>query len=476
MSWPAPVIAEVKERRGEIVLRLDQPINRSAFIALAPRIGRWVKNIQLGYDSVVIQLATKVTAQVFQTKGKILVKLSGRRGSSSTPTSGKRAARHRLAFLKAVLLWSMGEIWQAAHLLEEMGRKRPKNIEILSARSVVENRQGRWRKSSSLLRRANKAQGLPSRGMLPIRGSEHAPRAQLSWYRDDQEDGTAGNGMVVSGHGFVSPGLRLYLGYQYAEVNGQDGSPLAALLDDGGQSSHLLRFGGRQDLMDGSWISAGAIGTPQPSGAVVHGQLWDRWGATGLSLTFREPRWQLPVLVGLGAIRDAVSITRTLRSWRHLARPLRGQISARTSVQLERWRVSGANSALTNMTASGSLLYLSWRARPRLWAEYTIWHLQPLTADSGEAGHTVLVAAFARSHMHTLIMGAQYPLWQWLRAEAFLGYSVSYWNRNAAQFGGSLSWSPPDGLQAFARYQRVVRPSTYGTMTTKLTIHAGSTF
>ncbi len=476
LTWPEPVVAEVEHRFDEMIFRLDRPLNQGAFSALAPRISKWVRNVLLGYDSVVVQLAPQVTANVAQSKGKIVIQLSAQTPEAPPAQGDRNTARDRLAFLKAVILWSIGEISAAADLLEKMGNAHPKNIEILAARSVVETRLDRWRRASILLHRAKSAQGLPSRGMLPVLGSNHAPHALVKWHDDRQEDGTIRQGMAVSGHGFMSAGLRMRAGYQYADVNAAPDAALRSFLDVKGHSSHLVTLQVRHDRTDGSWLGATLLGSPTPAGLRLQGERWDRWGSTNLSMSIREPRWELPVLIGLRAVRDALSVTRKLRSWSQLGRPLRGQITARMGLQLERWKLSGADESMVDLLASGSLLYVSWRAGPRLWAEYSVIHLQPLTTDTGDIHHATLVATLKQSHMHSLNIGAQQPIWNWLQMEAFGGYSLNYWDRNATQFGASLSWMPPSGFQLVARYQRVMQPATYGAMTAKLTIHAGGTF
>lgn len=459
LSWSAPVRVQAEIRPHELILRADQQLDHDGFLALAPRLKRWLVGLFLGYDSLVMTLAPGVSAAVQAQGSGATIRLSlataANQPAAVAPTAA--AAGRRLQFLKASLLWSTGEAWEAAELLRQMGNERPEDAEILAARSLVEGRIGRWRLASEYLARSRALQHLPSRGDRPVAGDLNAPLAQVEVLQDSQAGGLRRDGLRADGHAFVAPGLRLRLAYEGADV--------------GERSDHLATLGLRYDGRSGSWLAGHGKVRVAGAGAVIAGEIWDALGSTGLALAWQEPRWELPVLVALDATRDAVGLTRSLRSWSGLGRALAGDVSLHLGGHFERWQA--AEGRLSDLLATASLRYASWTARPRLWAEYAVVHLHVLGGASTSGG---LGAALSRSHIHSLSLGAVQPLWRWLQIGGSLGYATSYWGADAALVGAQLSWQPPTGPRAQVHFRRGVQASTYGTATNSLGIRAGWAF
>lgn len=459
MTWPQPAQVQIEEPPGELVLRFDRPLDYEAFAALAPRISRWAPGLFLGYDSLVLRLAPQVQPLVLVEDGVVVLKLALPRQNLADfeETQPQPDARLRLHLLKANLLWSTGETWAASQLLEQLLQQNLQNVEILTAQSVVESRQGRWRRASLAVDQARRLEGAETRGDLPVLGSEHAPRMAALWLHDTEDGGTQRDGLRLQGHVFLAAGLRVLLGYELAKLDADAGTPLGAQLGTDGTLSHLGALGLRYDGLSGSWLMARGTATVDGAGAVLEGELWDRLGGTRLVLGWAEPRWDLPTLAAIGATRDALGLVRTLRAWRALGRALHGEVSGQLGLHLERWRAGRDDAEVTDLMGQFSLLYTTWFAKPRFFVSYTAQHLEPLDRQLGSVNSPqVLTAIFQQNQVHSFQAGAQLPLWRWLSVEAFGGYALSVWSNNGALYGGSINWQPPSGLRASIRYQRAL--------------------
>jgi len=478
LHWPQPARCEVEQTAEELVLRFDQPVDYDAFGTLAPRLSHWVTAAFFGYDSMALKLAPGVRTSVEVRNGSILLKLTATEADSqatqempetATPTAATQV-KARLQRLKAELLWSTGDAWEASELLAQMQRDKPQDVELLAVRSVVETRLGRWRLASAHLDRAAELQHLERRGDWPVRGSEHAPRAEAAWLRDRIDGGVGRDGLRLAGHTFLHPGLRLALGYEFAAL-----PPVSGPV----QMTQLITAGLRQDFENGSWLALRAGGNQEQGGVVAEGESWDAWGATRLTLAYRELRWDLPVLASLGARRDGIGATRTLRSWSSLGRALHGDISGQIAVHLERWTAEHETGPLSDLLTLASLRYVSWYARPRLSLAWSAQHLEILEHETGAVSPhrgKALAAALVRNQIHLLTVGAQLPIWRWLSADVLAGHALSVWGQDAAQFGAGLAWQPPTGFRIAVRYQRGLVPGGYDAVSSNLLVTAGGAF
>lgn len=483
LYWPQPAQATAELDRQEWVIRCTQPLNYEAFAQVMPRLQKWVISAFFGYDSMVFTLAPGATVQATNTAGKVQLRLQSTqvtappRDDSAQAVTGDEHAARRLQFLKATLLWSFGQTWQASELLEQMRQVDPKNSDILNAQGVVEQRQGRWRAAAEALDRANTLQGIENRRDLPPRGTEHAPRVLAEFAHDEQSGQVTREGLRLNGHAFLAAGVRLSFGYEFAQLQAPTGSLLAAALPSGELTDHLGILGLRYDAPSGSWLGLRLSGTSNQVGLGVHAELWDRFGATQLSATAAETRWDLPSLAALNATRDGVGVARSVRAWNSLGRALAGDITLQMAGYLERWTSQRDPSTVSDMLLSGGVQYATWWTKPQIFFGYAVQHLQPLDdAPAPSAPRHELSTIIVKSHFHLLSGGARYLLWRWLSVSGFGGYGLSYFSDNTAQFGGELAWQPPSGLRGTVRYQFGVSPESYGNATSTLRIGVGATF
>lgn len=483
LYWPQPAQATAELKGQEWVIRCSQPLNYEAFAQAMPRLRRWVVGAFFGYDSMVFTLAPGVTAQALDSAGKVQLRLQlsqaqtpehePERDNKPENTQGAQ----RLQFLKATLLWSLGETWQATEMLSQMQMLDPKNPDILNAQSVVENKLGRWRAAAQAVDRANALQGIEERKDLPPRGSEHAPRLLAELAHDEQAGQATRDGLRLNGHAFVAPGLRLTFGYEFAQVQAPAASLLSSALAGSETSNHLGSLGVRYDAASGSWLGLRLSGTANQVGLGVNAELWDRFGATQLSGTVAETRWDLPSLAALNATRDGVGVSRSVRAWNALGRALSGDITLQLAGYLERWTSERDPGMVSDLLLSAGLNYATWWTKPQFFVGYAVQHVEVLddTPASAARRHE-LAAILVKSHIHLVSGGARYLLWRWLGLAAFGGYGVSYFTDNTAQFGGELAWQPPSGLRANVRYQFGISPESYGNATSTLRIGVGATF
>ncbi len=485
LAWPQPTRCEVKQTAEELVLRFDQPVDYDVFRTLAPRIATWVNSASFGYDSMVLQLTPGTRAAVTGRDGKVVLTLTANLSDvqanpelpqTATPTATATAppsARDRLLRLKAELLWTMGDAWEASELLAQLAQDKPNNVELLAVRSVVETRLGRWRLASADLDKAARLQGLEGRGDLPARGSEHAPRVETTYLHDRIDGGVGRDGVRTTGHAFLLPGLRLTLSHEI------DRFLYPSFPHDSGLDM-VFTAGLRQDFQSGSWLALKAKSDFSQVGVVAEGGLWDPWGGTRLTATWHELFKDLAGFLGYYGWRDAVGATRTLRSWSDLGRTLHGDITGQIGIHLERWTNPNDTGPVSDLLGLASLRYVSWYAKPHLSVTYSAQHVQilehePVGGKSPFPDH-YLASLIVRNQIHVLTLGAQLPLWRWLSVDALGGYAVSVWGEDAAQFGGGLAWQPPTGFRAAVRYQRGMVPGGYGAVSSNLAVTAGGAF
>ncbi len=468
LQWPQPATVEVVTNNArELAVRFDQPVQYDAFAAALPRLARWVDGAFFGYDSLVLTLAMNVRGSAAVRDGKIdvILGLEARSGEAPSEPPPSTEARKRLRQLKANLLWSKGQAEAALDLLAELVRDYPNDKEFLAARGMVATRLELWRLSSTLVADAQTGKGEQRPRNWPLRGNEHAPKVTATAIADRQ--GGAGDrlGVRATGHTFVGAGVRLGASYEGATVKAEPGQWLASVGGAGSQRHQgLLHL--RYDGLGGNWcaIRGGASGTQPALGAEC--ALWSIVGATALAATWDEPRWDLPVFAGLGTVRTGVHISQAARSFGDLGRALAGELSGRLSAGYEVWK---AGASLAGLAAQGQVQYVSWRARPRWTAAWSFQHFTPL----GDPPKGALGQVLPRFHIHNLVGGVQWNLWQWLTIDAYAGYGLNLWGPNAVQLGGGLGWAPAAGLQASLRAQQGLVPTAVGSTSTALFASVG---
>ena len=485
LLWSAPVGAQVEQTADELVIRVDRPLVHAALAAAATRISRWVGGVFVGYDSLVLKLTPGTVATVATSGARVTITLRAAAPTSSAQARpggaggaeghGAQDAARRLRMLKATLLWTTGDVWQAGQVLQGLRQQGPDDARLQAAHALVEARLSRWRRAAALMQLASADAGTSGRGRLPVAGSAHAPVGRGRFVSEQQDNGVARTELRADGHFFIADGLRVVVDYRFARLSATPSTAGVALLPDE-DAHHRAAVGMRFDAMQGSWLSADVRATSQTTGAVVQAELWDPLGGTRIVAGLDEPRWELPAFTAVGAIRDGVGITRSFRSVSGVGRLLRGQVQARFSGFLERWRTAEGDASLTDLLLTGSVRYVSWRDRPRWWAQYAVMRLDVRDRTSAPGGTDRLASLLTSSQVHAATAGARLTLWRWLAADAFGGYSLSSPGGGAAQFGAGLSWTPPIGFTASADFARVVTPSSFGLGTQRLTLAAGGRF
>lgn len=471
LAWPQPATVEVEANDArELVLRFDQPVQYDAFAAALPQVARWVAGAFFGYDSLVLTFAPGASggAQVRDGKIEVTLQIPAKGGDVAAEPPPSDEARKRLRQLKANLLWSKGQAPAALDLLGELLREYPNDKALLAARGMVATRMELWRLASALVADAQVASGPQRARNWPLRGNEHAPKVAAAVTADRQGGAAERIGVRASGHTFVADGVRLGAAYEGAAVHSEPGQWLAqnGVADRQRHQAQLLL---RADGLGGNWCAArGGVAGLQPTvGAEC--ALWSTLGATALAATWDEPRWELPVFAGLGVSRSSIQLSQNFRSFGDAGRNLSGELSGRLAVGFESWRAGGTQSALS---AQGQIQFVSWRARPRWTAAWSFQHLQPL----GTGGSAALAQVLPRFHLHNLVGGVQWNLWQWLTIDAYGGYGLSLWGANAVQFGGGIGWAPAAGVQASVRLQQGLVPSAIGSTSTALVASLGHTW
>lgn len=481
LTWSQPVRLALTTHGRDVHIRTGTALDHSGFTALARRLQPWLASVQLGYDSAVLRLRAGVSATHRLGPTSLALSLTRPNVAPKRRRFDPGAARRRLALLKASLLWSTGDAWAASQLLQKMRAKHPDDTDLLTAQAVVETRLGRWRRASQALHTARTKQGVTSRGSLPVQGSVEAPSAEIATRSDRQSDGQERLGLDVGGHGFIAPGLRLQGRYTFAQLPEQ--------------RAHRGKLGLRRDLLSGSFLSVNATAATNQQrqfGAAGTFSLWDRTGETTIEANWNEASWALPALVAVQARRSALGLRRTVRSIPTLGRPIAGDVSLSVSAHLERWQSAEDGAApgengptgrraeeVTDIFANATIRYVSWRSQPRIWANYSILHLQRLGETSiipENFGPDLLSPLLAQSHIHSLNAGVRVQVWRWLELTGHGGYGLRIGGADAVQFGAGLSWTPPSGIRVNVSFDRGFQGSTYGVSTTQLIAQAAVVF
>ncbi|MCB9740478.1 MAG: hypothetical protein H6747_14540 [Deltaproteobacteria bacterium] len=500
LTWSQPAEVQLTlgrpEAEGEgpaALLRFDQPLDGEAIVALQRRAGGLVRAMSYGYDSVLLRLDAGVGIEAGAADGAVRLRIWRQAGSvgpaSSSPPTGTTApaispAALRLRRLKASLLWSMGEIWQAREQFEALRRLDPNDASLWRAVSQAEARLGRWREAVAYADEAARMQGQPRRAPLPLPTSTEAPRVQGVGRFDQQDRVVSRLGIELSGHHFLAEGLRADLGWTLARSSPDAGAP-AALRTRGDGNAHAFRLGVRYDAASGSYVALAARPTTASFGAALTAARWDRHGTWELHGAWEEPTWTLPLLAAAGARRDGLTLHRTFRALAGLGRPLRGEVRAELSATLERWRAEAdAAPGATlrdnaDIAAQAALHYVSWRARPRIGVDYVLRHTERL--GGAAAASDPLGPLVVRSHVHALTLTARFDLWRWLGVDANLGYALDLIGGGAGptgtvQGGGGIGWTPPTGPLVELRYQRGVQGGAFAAASGALTLQAGMRF
>ncbi len=440
LTWAGPVQVTSATRAGRTTLSFSRVLDVASLRALGPQLHPWVTGIHVASSALTLVVAPHARVVARADGNVVHLWVGPARAGPQAPTAVD--PRARLKLLKAALLWSTGDPWGANRLLDELLRASPKRGDLLAAKSVAERRLDRWRRASEALDAVPGARRTPG---APPAGSAHAPRVDVVGVHQRQGDTLLRRTLAVTGHGFVTSGVRL-----------------ATRAEVGGTDLPGTRFRGaltlRHDLRSGSWWSVTGFGAPEQSGGRATVSLWDRLGRTELRAGRGEARWDLPSLMRLRTSRDAVTLRRTLRALGPLGRLLRGNVTAEVSVALERWQAG--TETLRDVFASASLRYVSWMARPQLEAGWTVLWLRPLNAPATPQG--ALAVTLAKTQIHLLTGGLRVPLWRWWSVAGFVGYGFSVHGEDAVQAGVSTAWEPPSGLTLSASYRRGVDPASYG--------------
>lgn len=455
LTWPQAVHAEFSVRGRELVIRADQPLDFASFAAVAPQIRRWIVAANVGYDSMVWTLADEVEAQPAVREGIVVIRLNlpGEAPPPEPPPAD--AARFRLKYLKATLLWSVGELPQAAELLETLAAEQPGNREIRAAQSVVETRLGRWRRASEFYAMAS---GDPAARERPVQGSEQAARIAVEGVYDYASNGDQ-QGIRATGYGHLANGWRLGSSafWLYARQSGDNWS-----------TKYHPWLGGnldaRIDARAGHWLAVGpGFSLMGPSGRSEVG-FWSATGATRLIAVYREAAAETPALSGLAFLRSTLGVVRAVRNVVPLARAIAGDVTGSVGARIDWWHsvLSGRfypdGGEATTLSMTAQLQYVSWRTRPRLTVQYNLSHLQSgLAAQSGP-----VPPMLATAHVEGLTFGLQQPLFSWLAAEAYAGGGINFFGPNTVQLGASLNWTPQTGPRASLRYSFGASAATLG--------------
>ena len=126
-----------------LLLRFENPIQTPGIESFSKEIPPWIKSVQSGYDSLLIQTVNSAAFRVSRSKKQIVVqikRLPSKQVEQSDPEDKE------LLHLKSSLLLQTNK-FEAHSRLTQMLKAHPKDPKIMADLASVEERLGRWRQA-----------------------------------------------------------------------------------------------------------------------------------------------------------------------------------------------------------------------------------------------------------------------------------------------------------------------------------------
>ncbi len=445
LGWTAPVATEVERQGREIVLRFSRPLGEVALDRVPERLDSWIDNILYGYDSVVLVLATDVTADIAADPKGVTVALTRAPAARPTPQAeaADRAAGRRIDYFRALALIEGGEVRPARVLLRDLLAQDPRDAQSTALLAQAEERLGRWREAvmayDSALELTPDEPSLVQGKALLLHANADRARLDVDWQQVRNAD--MQRIARLSGVQELGRSTSLTWALERREVDVDAAQRADGRLEPFHGARSRLEVGLVHDWPELQRSTLSVYAAPQTLGAGYTHAWRDEESETRAGFAWSEPNFAFLEGIVDGGRRDRLFLQHEER------------LSERWSLSLgagyNRYGLAGAADLARSATVEGSLRYTLNTAGPLasvayvLDAEYVGHREERQNAD----GQTYVPLPAATREVHALQINVEDHVTDYVRYAAQLGYAYDRRGRSGPQGAVSLGWEPVDGLE-----------------------------
>jgi tetratricopeptide (TPR) repeat protein len=451
LTWPQPVKVRSQQDGRELLLQFDQPIDGTVMDELPRRLDGLIDGVQLGYDALLLLLATDgMEAQVLSQGRTVRVALTrpAEPAAAAEATREDADAEARLELERARLLMRTGRDNAARVKLKRLAEVQPNNTEPLLGLADIETRQGRWREAVKLYDRAltlspdttdivqAKAQLIREKGSF-LRSDTDLQKAE----GQDRQIIERVTGRKVADDMPLAVGFAYEIRRAKASMTPRANGVTTPFDDE----RHRLDLWGEHD--NGLSVARGTLLLgPTAVGGAVEGALRHKDAETRARLAYREPYWDQYVgLVDGGTVDRAEAAHR-----RTLLPGLEVEFGGRVS----RYGLAGDDAVAYGF---GPGVAVRWTLPEPveifslgygLFAEY----INRRDTRLNDAGAEFNPMSISSVEIHTADVTVSDQIGPYVRYLVTVGYGADRLNGRGPVFGAELSWQPLVDLEAGLRF------------------------
>lgn len=354
IDWARTAVVETESEQGELLLRLDQPVDPKIVEGLAAKLPEWLESASTGYDSLLFVARPGVAFEV-QHVGRIThIRLSR---IATDENAAKSPEDLRLEILRARLKARRGNTDEAKEKLADLQDKNPENADVLVELASIEQSVGSWRRASGLYQRALSLDP-DRRDLASARRAldrENGSQIRLDWDYQQVQDGDLQIPIVATGR--FLPTERLDAGFRLENRYLDDNEVLR--VNGVAQAVTVNRQRGEIYVgvspASGQRLEGALLGSPGGPGAALRYSFQTPDTLTSVNAIFNQAYWELVE----GIVDDGVQDRIGIRHEHQFSRRWSGD----AGIGLNRFGIDPISTAATTVDLSASIRYLiPWEA------------------------------------------------------------------------------------------------------------------
>jgi len=150
-SWQEPILVEDNIKASQLFLLFNKPLGKVNIQNIAKQLPNLIRNINYGYDSVLMVLKYDVISVVHVQEHRVTVKLLAPQKKShifaNNKSDLKKSEERRKDYLQALVLIKFGKYQQANKYLTTLVKEDPQNPDYQQVLAELELRLGKWQNS-----------------------------------------------------------------------------------------------------------------------------------------------------------------------------------------------------------------------------------------------------------------------------------------------------------------------------------------
>lgn len=354
IDWARTVEARSESGAGELLLRLDQPVDPKLVEGLAAELPRWLEGVSTGYDSILFTAANGHAFEMQHHEHLTRIRISPVQSGSELAKSPEDL---RLEILRARLKARRGDTGEAREKLAVLQTDNPDNPDVLVELASIEQSVGSWRRASGLYQRALSLD--PDRRYLASAtralDRENGSQVRLDWDYQQVQDGDLQIPVVLSGRflptEMLDAGFRLENRYlDDNEVLRVNGVAEAVTINRQRGEIHL---GGSP--ASGHRVEGALLGSRGGPGAALRYAYRTPDTVTSVNAIFNQAYWELVEGIVDDGVQDRIGV-------RH-ERQFSPRWSGEAGLGLNRFGIDTIPTAATSLDLSAAVRYLiPWEA------------------------------------------------------------------------------------------------------------------